>query len=290
MDQEIDRLNPIACLQNQADFDVAKFGGQHCDTSEELVERIRKAHACMQEMHRRIQAAESDALENALNAGADIVELCTRDFSMSWISERCDIRQSTAYLYRRLAEHRDEIEAARRKKPHLSLRGARDLIREPRDPKSNPKITPDPKPKPAATPEQVAITMAEQWDDATWTAVLQGLPFDRFRKVMPGSLRDEIQEHIDALLDTEPVIPGKAIEKLTKAVKRAIGLAANMVEPGASPAAISANKFEAMGVLESINSMLTAAGTDLHHLAVSVAKQPTFTQKLKERKKSRRAA
>jgi hypothetical protein len=107
-------------------------------TLEVLAARVREAHAA-------VQATETNALARALDAGDALlelqVELRDRGFRwQAWLREKGWLPLSTAKLYVQLANHRDEIEAARADFPELSIRAARRFISKPA--KFKPSMTP----------------------------------------------------------------------------------------------------------------------------------------------------
>ena len=80
--------------------------------------------------HHQARDATANALSAAMNAGDALIEAKPKVTKGGWETwlESCDIPVSTARLYRQLAQHRAEIEAAIRDGAELSLRGARRLI------------------------------------------------------------------------------------------------------------------------------------------------------------------
>jgi hypothetical protein len=112
---------------NSSEFnlnDHSLSAGDRTVPLEDLARQIRDAH-------RAAQAAWSNALDHALDAGDVVLEVKARVPNLKrWLKENVKengFAVSTALLYAQLAEHRGEIEAARRK-DHLSLRAARRLI------------------------------------------------------------------------------------------------------------------------------------------------------------------
>ena len=93
-------------------------------------DRLTELWARARDEHCKVQASIANALSAAMNAGDALIEAKPKVTKGGWETwlESCGIPVSTARLYRQLAQHRAEIEAAIRDGAELSLRGARRLI------------------------------------------------------------------------------------------------------------------------------------------------------------------
>ena len=147
-------------------------------------------HLC--EAHEASQAAEDNALSHALTAGHCLNEMQIRDFGPGswkrWLETQCPwLPVPTAKLYQQLARHVEEIEAARRDNPHLSLRAARQLITKPKTRNSDPK-------------KKLDITAVIAWWRAApldeRTALLDGISLDEFYAALPKSWRERIATRV----------------------------------------------------------------------------------------------
>lgn len=101
----------------------AQKGNAEQLTLDELAERIR-THVS------EIRKASLTVLDHVLDCGDDLNASQSRVSIpwIKWLRENCSMGKSTALLYQRLANHRDEIEAEMSRKPGLSIRAARRFI------------------------------------------------------------------------------------------------------------------------------------------------------------------
>jgi hypothetical protein len=90
---------------------------------DQLAERVRVAHEA-------VQTSESNALDSALDAGAALLAVRCRVYSMkAWMAANLPrVGASTLKLYMQLERGRAVIEAARKENPFLSICEARRLV------------------------------------------------------------------------------------------------------------------------------------------------------------------
>jgi hypothetical protein len=141
---------------------------------DQLAERIRAAHEA-------VCVAQSNALDHALTAGDLLLAVKARGISLKrWIAKCCvPLGVSTGLLYAQLANHRHEIEVARRENPKFSLREARRLIMKPRNAGSTIATV--------VAEVDAALVVSSRWSVTEWTAALTALGLEGFLRVCPPS-------------------------------------------------------------------------------------------------------
>jgi hypothetical protein len=98
--------------------------------SEQMYSEIRSVNELVAWLRTKYTSANALAVTNALEIGDGLLRGLALGETMGGLCRACNIPPSTARLYRRLAEHRTEIEVALAERPGLSLREARALIAE----------------------------------------------------------------------------------------------------------------------------------------------------------------
>jgi hypothetical protein len=241
-------------VQFQGDYNVETNGSFSKEVNsdepvlDQLVRRVRVAH-------RAVQALAANALAAALEAGHALIEIRTQ-VSGSWgLCLRANglPKPSTARLYMQLARHRDEVEAALRANPTISLRAMRRLIAKPSAGSSS-------KPR---KPELIAVL--RKASDREVTEAFDDMGLERFFRTMPRTWREQITARV-ANLRTENGTPAL---KLTAALRKALSLVKTASAPGISPAVAESNWHEALATLKQFTVLLVRQDLDLNDLTIT---------------------
>jgi hypothetical protein len=216
---------------------------------DQLVRRVRDAH-------RAVQGLSANALAAALEAGDALIELKAHGVPGNWerwVSAACSLGVSTARLYMQLARHRDEVEAALRENPTVSLRAVRRLIAKPTT--GSPSKPPKPK----------LVVALRKASDREVTEAFDAMGLAWFFHTMPSAWREKIAARV-ANLQAENGTPAL---KLTAVLRKALSLVKTANTPGTSPAIAAGNRHEAIAALEQLVVLLIRQDVDLNDLTVT---------------------
>jgi hypothetical protein len=220
-----------------------------------------------------------------------------------WLKDNCFLSVRTAFVYQRLAHHREEIETVLSQAGELSMRAALRLISKPtqEDGEEGPE-TGAPVNGSAAKelksesangsaakelkPELVGV-MAGMTDDELNKELPAALPFDRFLRILSQDWRNKIE----ARLSKRPhVQTAEAFIKASEIFRRARALVRTAATTGITPVVAASNEKEAIAALRQLNVVLAHVGVDEVTLVYQYAKEHRCAKQHRGARGRRRAA
>jgi hypothetical protein len=213
-----------------------------------LIIRIRDEHLAA-------QAAESSALDHALNAGIALLaaQRQVQGPWKKWIAANLSISVSCALTYMQLARHRSQIED-HPNRSELSIRRALGLIAKSRK-------------KSTSGTQEKTVSLLELWNraglqdrqkfcDAVGVVGFREIWSLNFYRTLLNSVRTD-------KVEADPN------SKMTITLKMALSLLTSIDDPNSSNAMRSANTYALLMALRTFNKTLRAAG-DYKDIAVSI--------------------